>query len=30
MTYNYKFAIELDPLLKIPCYCGAASCWGTM
>jgi hypothetical protein len=30
LTYNYKFAIEADPELKIPCYCGAPSCWGTM
>jgi hypothetical protein len=28
-TYNYKFAIETDPALKIPCFCGAPSCWGT-
>ena len=30
LTYNYKFAIEADPELKIPCFCGAPSCWGTM
>ena len=25
-----KFAIETDPSLKIPCYCGAPACFGTM
>ena len=30
LTYHYKFAIESDPALKIPCYCGAVSCCGTM
>ena len=30
LTYHYKFAIEADPSLKIPCYCGAPSCCGAM
>jgi hypothetical protein len=30
LTYNYQFAIEVDPALKIPCYCGSRSCFGTM
>ena len=30
LTYNYQFAIEVDPELKIPCYCGSRSCFGTM
>ena len=27
ITYDYKFPIEED---KIPCYCGAANCRGTL
>ena len=27
ITYDYKFPIEDD---KIPCYCGAPNCKGTM
>jgi hypothetical protein len=30
VTYNYKFAIEMDPKMKIPCFCGASTCPGTM
>jgi hypothetical protein len=30
LTYNYQFAIEVDPELKIPCYCGSRGCFGTM
>lgn len=30
LTYNYKFAIETEAALKVTCYCGAKSCWGTM
>lgn len=30
VTYNYKFAIETDPSLKVPCYCGAKNCPGSM
>ena len=27
---SYKFAIEIEQDLKIPCYCGSPSCFGTM
>ncbi|RYE96252.1 MAG: SET domain-containing protein, partial [Methanobacteriota archaeon] len=30
VTYNYKFAIETEAHLKVPCYCGAPRCPGTM
>lgn len=30
LTYNYKFAVETDPALKVPCFCGAPGCKGTM
>ena len=30
LTYDYKFAVEVEPGSKIPCACGAASCSGNM
>ena len=30
LAYDYKFPIETDPDLKIPCHCGAAICRGYM
>ncbi|GBG33798.1 Histone-lysine N-methyltransferase SETD1B [Hondaea fermentalgiana] len=30
LSYDYKFPIEKDPALKVPCFCGAPNCRGTM
>lgn len=28
ILYDYKFPLESDPALRVPCLCGAATCRG--